>query len=62
MRSFSLVLLVLLMIGVWTTASTAGEPPVPIEGLLLVSGWDGSSEFAYFMEGWSDIITPTPLK
>jgi hypothetical protein len=56
---------VLLLLG-WSLG-LAGEPPVPIEGKLLVSGWDSGSvwpgpgaERAYFMEGMSDNVTPAP--
>ena len=61
MRRTALILLVSLLLGAWVTAAAAGEPPVPIEGKLLVSGWDDFWSFAYFMEGWSDNIVPAPL-
>jgi len=58
MRRTALILLVSLLLGAWATAATAGEPPVPIEGKLLVAGWDDLGSFTYFMEGWSDNIIP----
>ena len=61
MRSLSLILLVSLLLAAWATAATAGDPPVPIEGKLLVSGWDDLGGFSYFMEGWSDNIIPAAL-
>ncbi|MBN1458277.1 MAG: PD40 domain-containing protein, partial [Armatimonadetes bacterium] len=39
------------------TLSPAGEPPVPIEGLMLVTSTAGS----FFLEGSSDNTTPCPL-
>lgn len=48
---------------VCTPMALAGTPPVPIEGKMLVSGWDispGGGDFTYFMEGSSDNILPTP--
>ncbi len=41
----------------------AGEPPIPIEGKLLVSGWDvtaGDAYYVYLMEGSSDTILSIP--
>ena len=40
-----------------TTGTLAGDPPVPIEGKMLVSDPD----MAYFLEGSSDNIVPAPL-
>jgi len=40
----------------------AGEPPVPIEGKLLVSGADDQDEpYAYFIEGSSENVSPAPV-
>ena len=53
--SFSLLILPV-------SVALAGEPPVPIEGKLLITGFDieGSSNYAYFMHGTSDTTTPWP--
>jgi hypothetical protein len=41
----------------WATAAMAGEPPVPIEGKLLVGGWQ-----SYFLEGSSGNVTVAPAR
>ena len=47
---------------VWASAAIAGEPPVPIEGMLLVTGFDleGGTNYGHFLHGTSDTITPWP--
>lgn len=47
---------------IWGSAAIAGEPPVPIEGMLLVTGFDleGGTNYGHFMHGTSDTITPWP--
>jgi len=56
MRRWSVVLCVALL-GVWATAVMAGEPPVPIEGRLLVS----QGSWPYYMEGSSDNVVLLPF-
>ena len=55
--------LVILALVVWGGVALAGEPPVPIEGKLMV-GWMGGTppQGAYLMEGSSDnrVMLPVP--
>ncbi|HUU55209.1 MAG TPA: PxKF domain-containing protein [Armatimonadota bacterium] len=57
------ILTMVSMLCVFLLPAFAGEPPVPIEGKMLVCGWDvsaGGGDFAYFMEGSSDNILLAP--
>ena len=59
MRTVALILLVSLLLGAWVTAAAAGDPPVPIEGKLLVTCWDQDWSFChYYMTGSSDNRVP----
>ena len=63
MRSvFVLLLGLLLALAACVTRAAAGDPPVPIEGKLLVTGWEPDDDFlAYFMSGLSDNLTTVPF-
>jgi len=67
-RSLIVFLLLTVLLASLCSLASAGEPPVPIEGRLLVAGvadvvpgGPSSNPFAYMMEGSSDSITPLPL-
>lgn len=54
-----LVVLSLLIALASASFAVAGEPPVPIEGMILVSAYDmASGTYSYFIEGTSDNVTP----
>ncbi len=62
MRVLTVSSLLALALAASAAAALAGEPPVPIEGTLLVSGSRvDTGLYAYFMEGSSDNTTPAPL-
>ncbi len=58
----SLLALVVALVVACVAGGGAGAAVVPIEGKLLISGFDieGGSNYAYFMHGTSDSITPWP--
>jgi hypothetical protein len=54
----AVVFAVLLSVALCALAAQAGTPPVPIEGKLLVDGWQNDGPFfAYYMSGSSDNLT-----
>jgi hypothetical protein len=60
MRSWTLLIGTLCLLCALLPPAFAGDPPVPIEGRLLVSGHLEAGIFAYFMEGDSATITLAP--
>ncbi len=56
-----LVVCLVVLLGLSGVPLLAGEPPVPIEGKLLVSGYASSGLYSYYMEGSSDNRTPMPV-